>query len=119
MRPPGAACAASPFTLGPRTHGLGTGRHSYDGRPVVEKGSTAVLKVPSKAIPAEANYVLNPAHPDFLSCRIAARRFPFRRAPAGTPHVEHPLTFFAKSNMLMLARRIIPGILYAKRFGAR
>ena len=36
----------------------------------VENTSTAVLKVPSKVIPAEANYILNPAHPDFPRCRI-------------------------------------------------
>ena len=43
----------------------------------VEKGSTAVLKVPSKVIPAEANYVLNPAHPDFLRFSIGSPQ-PFR-----------------------------------------
>ena len=36
----------------------------------VENASTAVLKVPSKVIPAEANYILNPAHPDFPRCSI-------------------------------------------------
>ena len=34
--------------------------------------STAVLAVPSAVIPAESNYILNPAHPDFR--RIVVRR---------------------------------------------
>jgi len=37
----------------------------------VEQGRTAVLKVPAKVIPVEANYILNPAHADFTRLRIA------------------------------------------------
>jgi RES domain-containing protein len=43
----------------------------------VERGHTAVLQVPSKVIPAEANYILNPVHPDFTRLRIANPK-PFR-----------------------------------------
>ena len=43
----------------------------------VEQCRTAVLKVPSKVIPAEANYILNPAHPGFLRLGIATPE-PFR-----------------------------------------
>ena len=43
----------------------------------VEEGRTAVLKVPSKVIPAEANYILHPAHPDFPRCAIG-KPAPFR-----------------------------------------
>jgi len=42
----------------------------------LERGRTAVLQVPSKVVPAEANYVINPAHPDF-PLRIAQPE-PFR-----------------------------------------
>jgi len=31
----------------------------------VRRGETAVLSVPSVVVPAERNFVLNPAHPDF------------------------------------------------------
>jgi len=37
----------------------------------VRKGSSAVLGVPSAIIPAEANYLLNPLHPDFQRIRIS------------------------------------------------
>jgi len=43
----------------------------------VEQGRTAVLQVPSKVILAEANYILNPRHPDFAGFRIS-RPEPFR-----------------------------------------
>jgi RES domain-containing protein len=43
----------------------------------LELGRTAVLWVPSKVVPAEANYVINPAHPDFSRLRIAPPE-PFR-----------------------------------------
>lgn len=43
----------------------------------LEQGRTAVLQVPSKVVPAEANYVVNPAHPDFPRLRIAPPE-PFR-----------------------------------------
>jgi RES domain-containing protein len=54
---------------------------------------TAVLVVPSAVIPAESNYVLNPAHPDFRRIEIrSAERFdldprlvrPRLARPAGT-----------------------------------
>jgi len=35
-------------------------------------GPTAILAVPSALIPEETNYVLNPAHPDFLRIKISA-----------------------------------------------
>jgi RES domain-containing protein len=34
-------------------------------------GKTAVLAVPSALIPAEENYVINPAHPDFKRIKIS------------------------------------------------
>ena len=34
------------------------------------KGSTAVFAVPSAIVPAEANYLLNPLHPDFRRIKI-------------------------------------------------
>jgi RES domain-containing protein len=43
----------------------------------LEQGRTAVLQVPSKVVPAEANYVINPAHPDFPRLRVAPPE-PFR-----------------------------------------
>jgi RES domain-containing protein len=43
----------------------------------LEQSRTAVLQVPSKVIPAEANYVINPAHPDFPRLRFAEPE-PFR-----------------------------------------
>jgi RES domain-containing protein len=42
----------------------------------LELGRTAVLQVPSKVVPAEAIYVINPAHPDFPRLRIAQRNAP-------------------------------------------
>jgi RES domain-containing protein len=36
-----------------------------------ERGRTAVLAVPSAIIPEEINYVLNPAHPDFVKISIS------------------------------------------------
>ena len=35
------------------------------GRDWLESGRSAVLAVPSAVVPAERNYLLNPAHPDF------------------------------------------------------
>ncbi|MGA3074208.1 MAG: RES domain-containing protein [Bryobacteraceae bacterium] len=43
----------------------------------LEQGRTVVLRVPSKVVPAEAIYVINPAHPDFPRLRIAQPE-PFR-----------------------------------------
>lgn len=38
----------------------------------------AALQVPSAIIPLESNYLLNPAHPDFVQCRIGEPEpFPF------------------------------------------
>ena len=31
----------------------------------IESGASAVLRVPSTLVPAESNFLLNPAHPDF------------------------------------------------------
>ena len=44
----------------------------------IEARQTAVLAVPSAVIPQETNYLLNPAHTDFLKIRIhAAEPFAF------------------------------------------
>jgi RES domain-containing protein len=37
-------------------------------------GRTAVLKLPSAVVPAEFNYILNPAHPDFARISIGKPR---------------------------------------------
>lgn len=37
----------------------------------LRKAGTAVLRVPSAIVPAESNYILNPAHPEFHQLRIA------------------------------------------------
>jgi RES domain-containing protein len=47
----------------------------------VKRASTAILAVPSAVIPAEWNYLLNPAHRDFKRIRLhkpAAFRFDVR-----------------------------------------
>lgn len=36
----------------------------------VRAGETLLLRVPSVIVPRESNYLLNPAHPDFLRVRI-------------------------------------------------
>ena len=36
----------------------------------IEATESAVLRVPSAVVPSEFNYVLNPAHPDFVRIRI-------------------------------------------------
>ena len=46
----------------------------------VAAGSSAVLQVPSATVPAERNFLLNPAHPDFSKLRIGKPR-PFRFDP--------------------------------------
>jgi len=43
----------------------------------IRRGRTAVLIVPSAVIPQEANYVLNPGHPDFRRLKIQPS-MPFR-----------------------------------------
>jgi RES domain-containing protein len=44
----------------------------------VEEARSAALRVPSVVVPSEFNYVLNPAHADFVKMRIgAAVSFPF------------------------------------------
>ena len=43
----------------------------------VRSGATAVLSVPSVIIPSERNYLLNPAHPDFVRIRFFPPR-PFK-----------------------------------------
>lgn len=40
----------------------------------VAGGRSAVLRVPSAVIPAEFNYLLNPAHPDFAPITLGPRR---------------------------------------------
>lgn len=35
----------------------------------IKRSSSAVLRVPSAIVPAEFNYLLNPAHPEFLKIR--------------------------------------------------
>lgn len=44
------------------------------GRIWINEGSTAVLSVPSVVVPAERNYLLNPAHPDFSRVQIGTPR---------------------------------------------
>ena len=36
----------------------------------VKEARSAVLELPSVIVPAESNYLLNPAHPDFKSIRV-------------------------------------------------
>jgi RES domain-containing protein len=36
----------------------------------VRSGSSAAIRVPSAVVPAEANYLLNPRHPDFARVRV-------------------------------------------------
>ena len=46
----------------------------------IETGQSAVLRVPSVLVPQEANYLLNPAHPDFRKIKIGSfRSFRFDR----------------------------------------
>lgn len=42
----------------------------------LDRGTTAVLSVPSALVPTERNYLINPMHPDFAELRVA-RRFKF------------------------------------------
>lgn len=44
------------------------------GASFVERGKSAVLRVPSAVIPDEDNFLLNPAHPDIGRVRVAGRR---------------------------------------------
>jgi RES domain-containing protein len=41
------------------------------GREWLERGETAVLKVPSAIVPEEWNYLLNPGHPEFRKLRMS------------------------------------------------
>ena len=41
------------------------------GQQWLERGETALLKVPSAVIPQEANYLLNPLHPDAHRLQVA------------------------------------------------
>jgi RES domain-containing protein len=44
----------------------------------IASGKSAVLEVPSAVVPAEKNYLLNPAHPDFRKIALGApTRFAF------------------------------------------
>ncbi|MGA3241605.1 MAG: RES domain-containing protein [Bryobacteraceae bacterium] len=49
-----------------KTSDLGTGW--------VIRAATAVLSVPSVIVPSERNYLLNPAHPDFVRIRFSPPR---------------------------------------------
>lgn len=40
----------------------------------VARGSSAVLEVPSRLVPEEPNYLLNPEHPGFANVRIGHPR---------------------------------------------
>ncbi len=40
----------------------------------IERGKTAILRVPSAVIPDEDNYLLNPAHPAIERITVAGRR---------------------------------------------
>jgi len=40
----------------------------------IERGRTAVLRVPSAVIPEESNYLLNPAHEGMKRIKVAGRR---------------------------------------------
>jgi RES domain-containing protein len=40
----------------------------------VGEGRSAILRVPSAVVPAEWNYLLNPAHPDFAKITIGPRQ---------------------------------------------
>ncbi len=51
----------------PASHSLGTLGTNW-----CNNNKSAVLKVPSVIIPDEWNFLLNPAHPQFSSCKIAA-----------------------------------------------
>lgn len=42
------------------------------GRTWIESGQTMVLAVPSAVVPTEANFLLNPAHPDFKRVKVLA-----------------------------------------------
>jgi RES domain-containing protein len=37
-----------------------------------ERGSSAVLRVPSAVVPEDVNYLINPAHPEFGRCRVGS-----------------------------------------------
>jgi RES domain-containing protein len=52
----------------------------------VERGSSAILEVPSRVVPEEANYLLDPNHPGFATVRIGEPRT-FRFDP---DHVKVP-----------------------------
>jgi RES domain-containing protein len=39
----------------------------------LDRGATAVLKVPSALVPTESNYLVNPVHADFSNLRIVRR----------------------------------------------
>ncbi|OLD97123.1 MAG: hypothetical protein AUI36_45665 [Cyanobacteria bacterium 13_1_40CM_2_61_4] len=44
------------------------------GRGWIERGKTAVLRVPSAVIPEESNYLLNPAHDGIKRIKVIGRR---------------------------------------------
>jgi RES domain-containing protein len=52
----------------------------YTGDAWIAAGTSAVLRVPSTIVPAESNYLLNPAHLDFSSIKIGPRQ-PIRFDP--------------------------------------
>lgn len=50
----------------------------------VEEARSAILEVPSALIPSEANYLLNPAHPNFKRVRVG-KPIPFSFDPRLLP----------------------------------
>ncbi len=44
----------------------------------IAKNKTCILKVPSAVVPGDFNYLINPAHKDFLKIKIVGKdKFPF------------------------------------------
>ena len=52
--------------------GLGSPEAASAGGAWVLSGRAAVLRVPSAVVPREANYLVNPGHPDFGRIRVGA-----------------------------------------------
>jgi RES domain-containing protein len=56
----------------PNWRALGSPEAAAAGGAWVTAGRTAVLRVPSALVPREANYVVNPSHPDARRIRVGA-----------------------------------------------
>jgi RES domain-containing protein len=69
----------------------------------LERGTTAVLKVPSVIVTEEWNYPLNPLHADFLKLRISAP--PSLCKPLGPPWCIADASLASASLIQLLARR--------------